>query len=78
MACKHSAGCTDLDNAFLPAGVTNHVMHGKHLERFKKTMADDKYLHALPRKDVYRLLIDTYRLRARDCYTIEGNAYGAR
>ncbi|KAM0378309.1 hypothetical protein ACHAPK_001829 [Fusarium culmorum] len=31
-----------------------------------------KYLHNRPEKDVYRLLIDCYRLRVKDMYTLEG------
>ncbi|RGP71117.1 mynd domain [Fusarium longipes] len=31
-----------------------------------------KYLHNRPEKDVYRLLIDAYRLRVEDMYKIEG------
>lgn len=33
-----------------------------------------KYLHNRPEKDVYRLLIDTYRLRVEDIYNLEGEA----
>ncbi|KAF5674931.1 MYND domain-containing protein [Fusarium heterosporum] len=32
------------------------------------------YLHNRPEKDVYRLLIDVYRLRADDMYNLEGEA----
>ncbi|KAJ5677542.1 uncharacterized protein N7477_003175 [Penicillium maclennaniae] len=32
-----------------------------------------KWLHGRPEKDVYRLLIDTYRLRMEDDYTIKGD-----
>ncbi|WAO91862.1 Hypothetical protein NCS54_00934600 [Fusarium falciforme] len=31
------------------------------------------YLHNRPEKDVYRLLLDTYRLRVDDMYTLEGD-----
>ncbi|KAF5602575.1 MYND domain protein [Fusarium subglutinans] len=34
------------------------------------------YLHNRPEKDVYRLLIDTYRLRMDDMYNLEGQADG--
>ncbi|KAF9773382.1 hypothetical protein IL306_008821 [Fusarium sp. DS 682] len=34
------------------------------------------YLHTRPEKDVYRLLIDTYRLRIDDMYNLEGQADG--
>ncbi|KAF4952093.1 hypothetical protein FSARC_12725 [Fusarium sarcochroum] len=33
-----------------------------------------KYLHNRPEKDVYRLLIDAYRLRVEDIYNLEGEA----
>jgi len=53
---------TPLKNLIAPIDKPFHALH------------DQKWLHNRPEADVYKLLIDTYRLRMEDDYNLSGDA----
>jgi splicing suppressor protein 51 len=76
---QHKKNCASLDQAAgeaLPAGTNNNTApRALDLEMDKPfhQLNAKKWLHGRPEKDVYKLLIDTYRLRVEDKYSIEGD-----
>ncbi|KAG9237130.1 MYND domain protein [Amylocarpus encephaloides] len=72
---SNSAGSA---NAATPSGSTSSSSPGRKglIMTIKKPfhrLSDKKWLHDRPKHDVYKLLIDTYRFRMQDNFTLEGD-----
>lgn len=65
------------DRGASASGSSSHgfQVHSVDPAAFGAGIADDA-LHALPEKDVYKRLIDSYRLRVEDAYVYSGNPIG--
>ncbi|KAF9086080.1 hypothetical protein BGX23_009152 [Mortierella sp. AD031] len=50
------------------------ISHGliKHIENPYRCLSDKTWLHNRPEEDVYKLLIDCFRMRQHDNFTVEG------
>ncbi|KAF8427948.1 hypothetical protein EV426DRAFT_528816 [Tirmania nivea] len=75
---KHKPQCSQASSSTEPAP-TRTRQPQVHRVTDAKSLASslsDEFLHSLPKQEVYKLLIDSYRLRIDDMYTFQGELIG--
>ena len=73
---KHKQQCSKDGQKSGPTGKPTFQVHSISDPSSLSTALSDEFLHSLPKQEVYKRLIDSYRLRIEDMYTFQGEHMG--